>query len=415
MARLRYGNMVAALKHFFSRRIWDVRLRDLSAAKKLSFQYFRMFLLAGHGFLRDKCTLRASALTYYSLLSVVPVVALVFGIAKGFGLQRLIQTRILDLAQQANWPPEVAERIISFSHALLAKTKGGIVAGIGFLALVWAVLSIMGSIEDAFNDIWAVKKGRAFIRKVTDYLTVVILTPVFLVISSSATIVIASQAAMVMKKIDLLGPVSPLILFLLKFLPYVAIWFVLVLNYMILPNKKVPFKSALIAGIVTGTIYQAVQWVYIKFQIGISHYGAVYGSFAALPLFVTWLQVSWMVVLYGAEIAVAHENQETFGLHPDYTRLTIGQRKENLLTIWDLLASRFLEGEKPLNTREISTAVEIPVRLAQQTLDEMLSAGIISETSRDDDRSVAYQPARDVEQMPRSLVVEMWEAKGRTG
>lgn len=407
--------MLASITYFFSRRIWDVRLSDLGKEKRLPFNYFRIFILAVHGFLRDKCALRASALTYYSLLSVVPVVALVFGIAKGFGLQRLIQTRILDLAQQANWPPEVAERIISFSHALLAKTKGGLVAGIGFLALVWAVLSIMGSIEDAFNDIWAVKKGRAFIRKVTDYLTVVILSPIFLVISSSATIVIAGQTAVVMKKIALLGAVSPLIVFLLKLLPYVAIWFILVLNYMILPNTKVPFKSALIAGIVTGTIYQAVQWVYIKFQVGIAHYGAVYGSFAALPLFVTWLQVSWMVVLYGAEIAVAHENQETFGLHPDYRRLTIGERKKHLLTIWDLLASRFLEGEKPLNTREISTAVEIPVRLAQQTIDEMLSAGILTETSRDGDRSVAYQPARDVEQMPHGLVVEMWEARGRTG
>ena len=278
-------------------------------------------------FYQDKCPERASALTYYTLLSIVPVIGLVFGIAKGFGLEKIIQNQILQFAQRGGWQEGVVDRMLSFSSSLLEQTKGGLIAGVGVVFLFWTLISILGNIEGSFNDIWEVRRSRTYMRKFTDYLAIAVFTPILVIISSSFTVVAASEAKLVVQKIALLGAISSVIFFLLNLLPYVSIWFLLTLNYMVLPNTRVPLRAGITAGIVAGTVYQIVQWIYIKFQIGVASYGAIYGSFAALPLFLVWLQISWMIVLFGAEIAFAHEHAETFGFHPDHSRISMSSKK----------------------------------------------------------------------------------------
>jgi membrane protein len=403
--------MLSAMIQFATHGIWEIRLKDLSPVRAFLVKDLRVLVLALRGFFRDKCLLRASALTYYSLLSIVPLFALVFGIAKGFGLETFIQHQIVELAERANWPPHLVERWVLFAGRLLETTKGGLVAGVGVILLLWTAISILGNIEDAFNEIWRVRKARSLVRKFTDYIAIMVIAPILIVVSSSLNVVVASKIQAIVQRIELLGALSPYILLLLKFLPYLSIWILLVLNYIVIPNTKVGLRSAILAGVATGTIFQLVEWIYISFQIGVSRHGAIYGSFAAMPLFLAWLQLSWMIVLFGAEVAVADEDSETYGFHPELGYLSFASRKILALKVLHLLVKRFIQGDRPLCTSEISGALEIPVRFVRQLLDELINARLVIETARNGNET-AFQPGQATEKLTIQSALEAYERQG---
>jgi membrane protein len=406
--------LISKIVQFLDTKIWEIRLNDLSPFQAIPVKYLRILLLAGRGFHQDKCPVRASALTYYSILSVVPVLALVFGIAKGFGLEKMIENRLIDLVQEGSWQIEVVDRILTFSGSLLEHTKGGLIAGLGVIFLFWALISILGHFEASLNDIWEVKRSRTYTRKFTDYLAILVVTPILVILSSSVTVVAASQVKLIVQKITLLGAIGPVIFFLLKWLPYISVWFLLTLNYLILPNTRVHVRSAILAGVVAGTLYQGVQWAYIKSQIGLAKYGAIYGSFAALPLFLVWLQLSWMIVLFGAEIAFSHENVVTYGFHPDYSRMSISSKKLLTLRIFHLLVKRFSQGEPPFGARQISSALEIPVRLVRQLLSGLIGVGLVAETAREAKRESGFQPGQAIETITVKRALDAFELFGDT-
>ena len=404
--------MISKITHFFEEEMWRIRLKDLPSVKAYPIRYLRVTALAFRRFCDDQCSQKASALTYYSLLSVVPVLAMLFGIAKGFGLEKMIERQVMEMAQKANWQPDFVDKILGFSHSLLENAKGGLIAGVGVILVFWTVISIMGHIENSFNDIWEVKKPRTLQRKFSDYLSVMIIAPVLLVISSSVAVLVATQIKVIVQKVSILGVFAPVITFLLQLLPYVSIWTLLTVLYLLMPNTKVPLKSGILAGIATGTIYQIVQWIYIKFQVGVASYGAIYGSFAALPLFLAWLQLSWMIVLFGAEIAAAHEHYETYGLHPDYSRISLSSRKRLALRIFHLLVKKFSQGEQPLTVAQITHTLEIPVRLVRSLLHELTGAGLITETVIEKNNEVAFQPGRTIEGITVKYALDAYEQHG---
>ena len=404
--------MASRIMLFFEEDLWKIRLKDLSPLKAFPVRYLRVAVLALRRFVDDRCSQKASALTYYSLLSLVPVLAMVFGIAKGFGLQKLIERHLMEMAEKANWQPEFVDRLLGFSNALLDNAKGGLIAGAGVVLVFWTVISIMGHIEDFFNEIWEVKKSRTLRRKFSDYLSVMILAPILIIISGSASVLVATQIKGIVQKVSLLGVFAPMITVLLQLLPYASIWILLTGLYLLMPNTKVPPKSAILAGVITGTIYQIVQWIYIKFQIGASSYGAIYGSFAALPLFLGWLQLNCMIVLLGAEIAVAHEHQDTYGYHPDYSRISLSSKKLLALRIFHLLVKRFSKGEKPFTGAQISHTLEIPLRLVRSLLHELIGAGLVTETVAEKGHEIAFQPARTVENITVKVAIDAYEQHG---
>jgi membrane protein len=362
--------------------------------------------------MKDNCRKTASVLTYYSLLNVVPVVAVAFSMAKGFGLEKLIEKQILQMADKANWQPGIANQIMTFSHKLLEQAKGGLIAGIGVILLFWTVISILGKIEESLNEIWEVKKSRTIVRKFTDYITMMVLAPVLFIISSSATVLVASQVKVIVSKLAVLGIFSKLIFLLLNLLPYVSIWVLLTALYLIMPNTKIPIRSAILGGVAAGTIAQIVQWIYIKFQIGVASYGAIYGSFAALPLLLGMLQTSWMIVLFGAEIAYAYEHCETFGFHPDYSRISVSSKKLLVLQIFHLLTKKFSLGEKPLSAKQIASALEIPVRLVRQLLQELSEVGLVVDIAKGIKGEIAFQPGRTIENITVKSVLDEYEKHG---
>jgi membrane protein len=404
--------MLSKVFHFLDDEIWRIRLKDLPAATRLPFRAFRVAVQSVHQFYHDQCPFKASALTYYSLLSIVPVLAVIFGAAKGFGLEQLIQAQILQLAQNAKWQSEVVDRIIAFSHSLLENARGGVIAGVGFLIAFWTVVSIMGEIENSLNQIWDVRISRSLKRRFSDYISVIVLAPFLQIISSSGAVLLAGRVKLILERNVFPGAFNPAVGFVLNFVPYVSIWILLSMLYIVMPNTKVPVKSGLLAGIITGTIFQLLQWVYIYFQIGVSSYGAIYGSFAALPLFLVWLQLSWMIVLLGAEIAVAHANDETFGYHPDFSRVSLWSRKLLLLRLFHLIVKRFCRGEDPLTAPEISNVLEIPLRLVRQLLRDLGTAGMVVETVREKTSELGFQPARSIEEATLKDVLDAYERHG---
>jgi membrane protein len=206
---------------FITHGIWRIRLGTLPRNRSFLLKQLRIIILAFRGFAEDKCYLRASALTFYSLLSVVPAAALAFGVAKGFGLQKLLEKELID---KLKGQEEVVNQIVTFANSMLEETRGGLIAGIGVALLFWLTIKLLGNIEESFNDIWGIKQPRSYGRKLSDYLSVMLICPVLLILSGSITVFITTQITQITQKIDLLGAFSPIISLLLKTLPLCVIW-----------------------------------------------------------------------------------------------------------------------------------------------------------------------------------------------
>ncbi len=387
---------------FVKEDVW--RLRPENLPRYIRFLLFpvRVTLIALRGFFEDQVSIRASALTLYSLLSIVPILAMAFGIAKGFGFEEMLEK---ELSEQFANKQEVFNYITTFANRFLENTQGGLIAGIGIVFLVFLVMKVLGNIESSFNAIWQVHKSRAWFRKITDYLTMMLIAPILILLSTSANVFISTQIAEITSEIDLLGFFSPLIFFLVKLIPYVLFWLVLTIIYIVMPNTKVNFKSAFVAGIIAGTIFVFVQWAYIHFQVGVSRYNAIYGSFAALPLFLIWLQISWLIILLGAEISFSVQNVEKYEFDPDIKNLSSFSRRVLILMIMRLVVKRFHEGKPPLTSKEIGQKLEIPNRLVRDINFTLAESNLLSEVNTSDDKEKAFQPAQDINKMTISFVL----------
>lgn len=390
--------------------IWRVRLDDLPRKKAFWIRQLRILILSVQGFSRDACPLRASALTFYSLLSLVPVAAMVFGVAKGFGFDRRLETELLGKfpGQEA-----VVIQVITFARSFLENTKGGIIAGIGLVVLFWTVVKVLGHIEAAFNHIWAIEDNRSFGRKFGDYLSIMLVAPVLVIVSGSATVFITTQVTTIATKIGILGIFGPAIFAMLKLIPYVLIWILFTIIYMLMPNIRVRLFSGVTAGIVAGSLYQIVQWLYINFQVNAARYNAIYGSFAALPLFLIWLQISWLIVLLGAEISYAHQNVDAHEMEVDSEAISPHLDRLIGLMVIQHIIDRFSQGSPAPDADQLSRSLQISVRLVRHALARLVQSGMVSRSCpEDDDADETYLPARDIHQLSVQTVIE---AIDRTG
>lgn len=415
------ARLVSALKHvkmlpvtlkflnFLRNDVWRIPLRELQGPKGIAIRIARVLVLSVRKFANDQCMLHASALTFYSLLSIVPVFAMVFGVAKGFGLDILLREKVLESSQGQQ---EIMIRVVEFSQNLLANTKVGIIAGIGLVILFWTVIQVLSNIEKSFNSIWGIQKGRSLGQKFTDYLALMLIAPVLFIIASSATVFLGTQVQLITEKVIILGAVGSLLLQWLKVFPFIIFVGLLTFLYIFLPNGKVRFQSAFVGGLVSGLIYQIVQWGYIYFQIGAASAGAVYGTFAALPLFLIWLQTSWIIVLYGAELSFAHQNEARYEFEQDC--LEASEEFKTLLTlrIVQLCVEQFVRGDKALSTEEMGEKLEVPILIVRELLQRLVNANILSVVKGENERDLRYQPASDVHEMTICYVIEKMAKKG---
>jgi len=401
--------MIARIIQFIKYDLWNMQLEQISDTKAYLLKFVRIVVLSVRGFDEDKCVLRASALTFYTMLSIVPVLAMAFGVAKGFGFEKLLEKQILERMQGQE---EIASYMITFSGSMLDNTKGGMVAGIGIVLLFWAVIKLLGNIETSFNAIWGVKKGRSISRKFCDYLSAMMLCPVLLIMAGGINVLISSQVRDIVAKLPLLELVGPVIFSLLNLLPYCVMWALFSFLYMFMPNTNVRFKAGMAGGLVAGILFQWLQVVYISFQIGVAQYNAIYGGFAALPLFLIWLNLSWLIVLLGAEITFAFQHADTYEFEPECRALQPGYKR--LMTLWvmHVLVTCFQKGDCPAGVDDISMKLRMPARLVQEILTELMLCSMVAEVNISGKTGIRYQPARDISTITIASVIEALEGQG---
>jgi membrane protein len=389
--------------------IWHVPLAEISKGKSFLLKQLRIIVLAARGFSNDKVNMRASALTFYSLLSVIPVAAIAFAIAKGFGLDENLKALITQKFQSEqmvlNWLLENATNAIE-------KTKGAYMAGVGVIILFWSVMSLLNHIESSFNHIWQIRSSRPWVRKFTDYLTIMLIAPVLIILSSGLTGFTLTQLPEYMAKAPIIDFFKPVISFLVKSAPYLISWITLTVLFIIMPNAKVKFVPALISGIIAGTILQGIQWLYIDLQFGISKLSAIYGSFAAVPLFIIWLQSSWIVVLLGAEISFANQNISRYEMESEALNISNYQKRALVIMIMHIIIRNFSLGEKPISASYIAANLKIPVRLARDILQDLSSVNLVSVIHENEEKERLYQPAIDINRLTVSYVFTKLDKKG---
>jgi len=414
MERLR--TIIDRTFRFFKTDVWTIPIAAAPFPRKVGVRLVRVFLLSVRGFRGHQCTLRASALTLYTLLSIVPVAAMAFGIAAGFGFEERLERELLEnfSGQEA-----VVSRVIEFAHSLLADTQGGLIAGIGTAILFWTVIKVLGNIESSLNAVWEVRKGRSMGRKIGDYLGMVILAPVLMIVSGSATVFIKTQVTMMTRDISALGAVSPAIFLALKLLPYLLAWILFSVVYRVMPNTRVRMSAAVTAGVIAGTLYQLVQWGYIAFQVGVARNNAIYGSFAALPLFLAWLQLSWLIVLFGAAVSSAWQHVEDHPVPPACRRASVVFKRRAALGIVHRLVRGFCDGRPPETRREIAAGLGLPTAVVRELTDVLAMSGILSRVlpegdpaARSEAPETAFQPGRAVDLLTVKAVVDAVERQG---
>lgn len=367
---------------------------------------FRGIVSSFKEFHRDRCSLRAASLTLYSLFAIVPVMAMAFGIAKGFGFQQFLESKVLVMfeGQEA-----IIKNVLAFSNNLLEKTHGGPMAIIGIILLLYSLVKLLGHIENAFNQIWWVKGDRSLLRKITDYMTISIAAGLLVIFSSSANIFVTTRLKNFMEYLSLPASIENLISFGFNIFPLLSIWVLFVFFYVIIPNKKIDVTAAAVGAVIAGTIFQLVQIFYLKFQVGVSNYNAIYGSFAALPLFLIWLQLSWVILLYGAEIAFVWENTaslEADGM--DYDKLSLHQQKLIVLRMVLLCVKRFARGDCPATDLEISKELKLPLKIIKILLEKLLATNLLFQVTSSQG-SQGYSPAIDIESLTIMDVITAFE------
>lgn len=391
---------------YLRRGMWQTRREEVSPLVFVLLTILRRLVVTVKFFTTRSVTDMASALTYSTLLAIVPILAVVFAIARGFGFSKYIEIWFRDALSSQ---PQAADTIIGFVNSYLVHTKSGIFLGIGLLFMLFTVLMLISNIEKAFNKIWQVQHPRSLFRTVTDYLAMFFLVPIIIVVTSGVSIVMATFAS----DIEEYVVIGPMMRLFISVMPYVLMSAVFVGFYIFMPNTKVNFSAAFFPGILSGVAMQVLQVFYIHSQIFLSSYNAIYGSFAALPLFMLWVQISWSICLFGAELSYTSQNMESFDLLGQMDELSYRYRMMLSALLLGKICRRFDEAKPPYTAVELKLETNIPVRIVQQLLFEMQTAGLVTYIAGDEkDVDARYQPALSLRQLTLGLMIDRLESSG---
>lgn len=346
----------------------------------------------------------ASTLTYSTLLAIVPVVAVIFAIARGFGYNRYIETWFRSTLDSQ---PQVAEVIIGFVNSYLVHTKSGIVFGVGLMFMLWTVIMLTHNIEQVFNDIWGVYHQRSIMRTFTDYLAMFFILPILIIVISGIMLFMTSISSVVNETYM----IGPFLKFLIDALPSVMLAGIISILYVFMPNTHVRWRNVILPAIFAALLMQMLQQFYIHSQLWVSSYNAIYGSFAALPLFMLWLQFSWTIILVGAELTYTKQNLEYFSHGISKTELSHRHRLMLCCMIAGRICKRFKEGGRPYNLMELKQMTSLPTRIITDLIYDMQNAGILVELNPDGkDNESEWIPSESVENITVGFLISHLES-----
>ena len=401
------GRKVRELRAYFDETIW----RPLPAGSTVGTRFLRRAsrysYLIVRGFADSRILVRAPALTLITLLAMVPMLALVFSVAKGFGFQqaaldylRQLLTEFVVVDQQG-----IVDTIIGYVEGTSLRALGGV----GLLFLVYTAVSMLGTIEESFNDIWGVAQSRPFHRKVTDYLSILMIFPILLLASTGITASLNSSTAIGwMLQTDVISGLAQLGVKLVPLL-VVAAGFSFIYKYM--PYTTVRFRPALIAGVLAGTVWHIAQWAFIELQIGVTQANVIYGTFAALPIFLIWLNASWIVVLMGCEIAYAVQHEVAY--HPPVPQglVSIAQRERTALQVLAAVWKRFSDGQPAESAGDVAADIDLPRPVTMEIVRALVQCELLAFSQG---KQEGLLPARDLSRLEVGELLLAYRHAGRT-
>jgi membrane protein len=386
---------------FFAETLWELDPAAVGGLKGRSIHLLQFISLACSNFIANDSLLRATALSFTTLLSFVPILALAFSVLKGLGAQNRLAPLILN--QVAAGSEVVVNRVISY----IDNTNMGSVGAIGLAALLYTSISMLASIEEAFNKVWGVSETRSLYRKFSDFVSVLVSAPLLLLAATSITTTLQSKR--LISWLLVRTYLGDLFLFLLSLTPYLSVWIALFLLYIFIPNTRVRYGSALMGAVLAGTLWQLAQWCYIHFQVGAGNYNAIYGTLAVLPILMVWIYVSWIIVLFGMEVVAAHQSLPTF--RRDIRGNDISQSLKELVALAALrhIAEAFHEGEPGWGVEHLAVKLGIPLRIMHDTLNHLMKAGFIVPAGEAGD---TFYPARELDRVALDQVLLSLRSQG---
>ncbi len=392
---------------FLNRDLWSADLGGLPTFRRWYYRISRILYLAVRGFHLDHCMFRASGLAFITVLSLVPLLAVAFSVAKGLGAYERLRKEVIDpflestfeatqtivdgvqVAAEPNSVRTAIEQVLEFVQG----TNVGNLGTVGMLALIYTVIKLLGSIEQTLNKIWGVRKARSWVRKFADYLSMVVVVPLILV--SATAFMTTARSSALRERIDSLhlGAAWEQILGLGTLL---ALWLGFAFVYLFLPNTRVRVWSALLGGVVGGTLWWLTQLLHVEFQLGVAKYNALYSGLAAIPLFLFWLYLSWVTVLMGAELACAHQNEPAFRQLARSREFDHSLREVVAVRAMARISAAFLSGKPPLRPLELATELAVPERTLVEVFQRLVDAHVLVFAEDEFQEDAAVVPARDL-------------------
>ena len=388
--------------------MWRVTATEFDGFfQRLGYIIIRTIVLVARGFTSKNLNDKAKALTYSLIFAIVPILAMIVAIAQGFGVADVIENQLnKSFLGETNLVPTIMEMVQRY----LDTAQGGVFIGIGILILLWAIYSFFQSVETAFNKIWNVHKSRSILRQVTTYVTIVVLIPVIVVCSAGITIFLNTtiESTLHVEALHHFFHTSGV-----KFLQFAMCWLLFTVMYVGIPNTKVRFLSALIPGVIMGTLFQLLQMLSVYLIAFLSRTSIVYGAFATIPILMTWLQYTSLLILIGAEMSYAIQNNEEFEYEQDLNRMSRRYKDFVMLYLLSVIIKRFEADEAPLTAHELAIRDHLPIRLVNQLVGRMVETGILREVYKDEeDEEKRYQPALDTHKISVGMVIDRIETQG---
>lgn len=398
---------ISQIVHFVRYDMWRVTTTEIDGFfKRLGYGIIRTIVLVARGFTSKNLNDTAKSLTYSLIFAIVPIMAMIVAVAKGFGVADVIEKQLnSSFLGETNMVPT----IMAMVERYLETAQGGVFIGIGLLILLWAVYSFFQSVETAFNRIWNVKRTRSILHQATAYIAIVVLIPVLIVCSAGINIFVHTTVESTIH-------IEALHNFLrtsgVKFLQFLMCWLLFTVMYLGIPNTKVRFMSALIPGILMGTGFQLLQMLSVYLIAMLSRTSIVYGAFATIPILMTWLQYTSLLILIGAEMSFAIQNKEQFEYEQDLNRMSRRYKDFIMLYLLAVIIRRFESDEVPLTAHELAVRDHLPIRLVNQLLGRMVETGILREVYVENVEEKTFQPALDTHKISIGMVIGRIDRQG---
>jgi len=406
MALIAVGRAYERTRDFLTEELWHVSPEPNSLAGR-ALSALQFIAMIAEGFIRDHLLLRASALAYFTALSLIPMLAVAIGIIGAIGVRGSGDFVAAVVRQVAAGSPEAQAYIIR----LIENANFGGLGTVGAIALFLTTVFAVSNIEMSLNEIWGVTQHRSWARRFPDYLAVLVVAPLLLV--GALSVITTLQSQKLVQEMLGIPEVADAYRFGLQWAPAFALSIGFAFLYWILPNTRVSFASALLGGSVAGALVFVVQRLYLDLNVGVARYNALFGGFSAIPLLFAWIYLFWAMVLFGAEVAFAYQNLDLYRREVRGRKPCPAEREAIGLKIALMVARAFRDRGGMLTAEELGARVSVPVRTVREVLRSLEAAGVVAPRGLEE-QTGGYQLGRPAEDIAVLDVIEALRGRRET-